>query len=123
MGVYVGALSRELVILQCGKALCIANMARFAREYAYQQCIALFGGMGRIELEKPLPLLDLLRLGILDPGSGYDPVQHAHVDINKMAENFLQLLDEKADMLNEYISLDVRGRALHALPNALVVGS
>lgn len=37
--VFVGPVNHELVLLQCGASLCLANMAILAREYAYQRLL------------------------------------------------------------------------------------
>ncbi|CAE8617184.1 unnamed protein product [Polarella glacialis] len=123
--VYVGPVSNELVLLQCGKALCLANLAVLARECAYQRLLRLLGGLGSILLKEPLPLEALLKFGILDPDSGYDPVTHASVDVDSLASRFAEVLKEKAEMLNEYfmMEVDVETSMLKAVPNGLGLSS
>jgi len=121
--VYVGPATHELVLLQCGATLCLANLACLARECAYQRLLRMFGGMGCISLKDPLPLQELLKLGILDPGSGYEQTEHAHVDTNELAARLARLLEEKAEMLHEYFMLDIVEGKLLSLPNALGVSS
>merc|ERR1740130_425308 len=99
--VYVGPISRELVLLQCGAALCLVNLARVARECAYQRLLRSFGNVAKIVLKEPLPLKDLLKLGIQDPLSGFDPVAHAHVDVDALATRLAGVLTDKAEMLEE----------------------
>ncbi|CAE6931966.1 Mlh1 [Symbiodinium sp. CCMP2592] len=119
--VYVGPVTRELVLLQCGKSLCMVNIAILARECAYQRLLRLIGGVGCITLAEPLPLDELLKLGIQDPDSGYDPELHASVDVEAMASRFVTLLLEKAELLNAYfmLEIDVSSKCLKALPNGL----
>ncbi|CAE7938426.1 Mlh1, partial [Symbiodinium sp. KB8] len=119
--VYVGPVTRELVLLQCEKSLCMVNIAILARECAYQRVLRLIGGVGCITLAEPLPLAELLKLGIQDPDSGYDPELHASVDIEAMATRFVTLLLEKAELLNAYfmLEIDVSGKRLKTLPNGL----
>lgn len=117
--VYVGPVSRELVLLQCGASLCLANMVVLAREFAYQRLLRLFGGPGRTFLREPLGLQETLRLGIQDPGSGYDPIEHADVDVEALANQFAALLVERAEMLHEYFMLDIEDGLIKGLPNAL----
>mmetsp|Transcript_21822 Transcript_21822/g.40654 ORF Transcript_21822/g.40654 Transcript_21822/m.40654 type:complete len:795 (+) Transcript_21822:35-2419(+) len=121
--VYVGPVSRELALLQCGKALCLVNLARVARECAYQRLLRSFGDVASISLAEKLPLGELLQLGVSDPGSGYDPVAHANVDTTALVSRLAGLLEEKAEMLNEYLGLDISGGVLCSLPNALGVTS
>lgn len=121
--VYVGPVSRDLVLLQCGGSLCLANLTILAREFAYQRLLRLFGGVGRITLRQPLPVEALLRLGIQDPGSGYDHAAHADVDVPGLVAQFAALLDEKAEMLTEYFMLDIVDGMLTSLPNALGMSS
>lgn len=121
--VYVGPVSRELALLQCGKTLCLVNLARVARECAYQRLLRSFGDVASIDLAEKLPLPELLRLGVSDPGSGYDPVTHAAVDTSVLVSRLVGLLEEKAEMLSEYITLTVTGGVLCSIPNALGVTS
>jgi len=122
--VYVGPVDRELVILQCGSALCLANLSILAREFAYQRLLRLFGSPGRITLKRPLPLQALLTLGIEDPESGYDRAQRDDSPTPEaLAQTFVALLEEKAEMLHEYLMLDISDGKLWSLPNALGVTS
>lgn len=121
--VYVGPVSRELALVQCGAALCLVNLARLARDCAYQRLLRHFGGVQPIVLRPSLPLVEVLYQGILDPGSGYDPDGFPGVDPRALADEFAARLVEKAEMLAEYIGLDLAGGSLAALPNALCVTS
>lgn len=121
--VYVGPIARDLALLQCGATLCLVNLARVARECAYQRLLRSFGNVPKISLGEALPIKDLLRLGIQDPLSGFDPVTHAHVDVDSLVARFAGLLDEKAEMLEEYLSFGLAGGLLTALPNALGITS
>eukprot|EP00928_Gymnodinium_smaydae_P043581 TRINITY_DN29165_c0_g1_i1.p1 TRINITY_DN29165_c0_g1~~TRINITY_DN29165_c0_g1_i1.p1 ORF type:complete len:876 (-),score=231.36 TRINITY_DN29165_c0_g1_i1:104-2668(-) len=117
--VYVGPVNRELVLLQCGPALCLVNLERVARECAYQRMLRLFGGLSPVVLAEPLPLQSLLRLGILDPDSGFDEELHKQLDVDALATTFATLLGEKAEMLAEYLAFDLAEGQLRALPNVL----
>jgi DNA mismatch repair protein MLH1 len=122
--VYVGPATHELALIQCGPSLCLVNLARVAQECAYQRLLRLLGGgTGRIALKDPLPLKELLKLGVLDPGSGYDPDLHAHVHIDALVTRFADLLEERAELLEAYFMLDVADGVLRSLPNALGVAS
>merc|ERR1712107_776848 len=119
--VYVGPVAREHVLLQCGSTLCLANLARLARECAYQRLLRKLGGLSVLTLKEPLPLRELLLLGIQDPGSGYDAERHKTVDIEALAASMVKLLEEKEEMLDEYFSMQFSDGSLKALPNALGV--
>lgn len=123
--VYVGPVSGELVLLQCGAALCLANLIILARECAYQRLLRLVGGIGSIRLAVPLPLEELLQMGIEDPDSGYDPEVHSSVDVESLAARFVSLLLEKAELLNEYFMFDIDAESsqLRAVPNGLGLSS
>jgi len=121
--IYVGPVSRELVILQCGAALCLVNLARMARTCAYQRLLRSFGKVPCLTLKTPLPLKKVLLLGIKDPESGYDPDLHAHVDLDALVASFASLLEGKAEMLEEYISLTIVEGSIVTLPNAMGVSS
>eukprot|EP00927_Polykrikos_kofoidii_P001136 TRINITY_DN10414_c0_g1_i1.p1 TRINITY_DN10414_c0_g1~~TRINITY_DN10414_c0_g1_i1.p1 ORF type:complete len:831 (+),score=137.79 TRINITY_DN10414_c0_g1_i1:192-2684(+) len=133
--VYVGPVLRELAVLQCGPTLCLVNLARVVRECVYQRLLRLFGSVSPLVLKVALPLKEVLRLGINDPGSGYNAEGHAHIDVDSLATRFETLLMEKAEMLVEYLALEIEivsapaseGGAskamLRSLPNALGVKS
>mmetsp|Transcript_40359 Transcript_40359/g.93591 ORF Transcript_40359/g.93591 Transcript_40359/m.93591 type:complete len:743 (+) Transcript_40359:30-2258(+) len=119
--VYVGPVSNEIVLLQCGASLCMVNLVILARECAYQRLLRLIGGVGCITLAEPLLLSDLLQLGIEDPESGYEKELHASVDIGVLVSRFVALLLDKADLLSAYfmLEIDVATKCLKAVPNAL----
>jgi len=121
--VYVGPVTRDLVLLQCGPTLSLVNLARIGRECAYQRLLRLFGGVGCFALKEPLPLQEVLELGINDPGSGYDPERHKSVDVQGLAKQMASILVGKAEMLQEYFSMEISDGQLRALPNVLGVSS
>lgn len=117
--VYVGPVDHELVLLQCGSALCLVNLVIVAREFAYQRLLRLFGGPGCISLKQPLPLKETLKLGVLDPESGYDPAVHAAVDVDSLAARLAGVLEAKAELLSEYFMMELDDGSLLSVPNAL----
>eukprot|EP00933_Yihiella_yeosuensis_P041054 TRINITY_DN35499_c0_g1_i1.p1 TRINITY_DN35499_c0_g1~~TRINITY_DN35499_c0_g1_i1.p1 ORF type:complete len:797 (+),score=175.10 TRINITY_DN35499_c0_g1_i1:57-2447(+) len=119
--VYVGSVSRELILLQCGSALCLVNLAILGRHCTYQRLLRYLGGVGSIMLKEPQPLEALLKLGILDPDSGYDAEAHSSVDVDELASRFAALLKEKSELLHEYfmMDIDVDTGMLHSVPNGL----
>merc|ERR1719265_1561800 len=119
--VYVGPVDRESVLVQSGSKLCMLNLALLGKECAYQRMLRSFGAVATITIE-PLCLEELLRLGILDPRSGYEG-KDAKEEIDLLVERFSKLLSERADMLSEYVSLVIKDKKLCALPNALGVPS
>jgi len=121
--VYVGPVNRDFIVLQSGPSLCLVNIARLACECAYQSVLRSFGGLSSIILTDHLPLEELLKLGILDPGSGYDSNKHAHVDMDGLVAQQTALLNAKAEMLNEYLSIGIAEGKLASLPNALNLSS
>jgi len=121
--VYVGPATGDLVLLQCGAVLCLVNLVVLARECAYQRLLRMFGGVGSLVLKTPLPLQDLLKQGILDPGSGYDPSKHVGIDVDALTARFAALLIDKAEMLREYFMFSFSDGKLIAFPNALGITS
>jgi len=117
--VYVGPATGDLVLLQCGAVLCLVNLVVLARECAYQRLLRMLGGVGSLVLKTPLPLQHLLKQGILDPGSGYDPSKHVGIDVDALATRFAALLTDKAEMLHEYFMFSFSDGMLIAFPNAL----
>ena len=65
----------------------------------------LIGGIGCITLVEPLPVRELVKLGLRDPESGYD--EKVHSDLTTLEDRFVALLLEKADLLSEYFMLEI----------------
>ncbi|CAJ1427999.1 unnamed protein product [Effrenium voratum] len=122
--VFVGPVNHELVLLQCGASLCLANMAILAREYAYQRLLRLIGGMGSIQLSEGLPLKDLLRMGLEDPEAA---AALSDKPCAQLLERFEALLLEKAELLKEYFMLEIQeaedGPRVKSVPNGLGLSS
>mmetsp|Transcript_46364 Transcript_46364/g.110402 ORF Transcript_46364/g.110402 Transcript_46364/m.110402 type:complete len:793 (+) Transcript_46364:53-2431(+) len=121
--VYIGPVNRELALIQCGPVLRLVNLRLCAQEVAYQRLLRSFGLVSSFVLKEPLPLRELLHLGVMDPESGYDSKQHEHVDIGDLVTQLVQLLESKAEMLWEYVSLHISEGKLLAIPNALSHGA
>jgi len=99
----------------------MVNLCLLSKECAYQRLLRSFGGLATITLE-PMCLEEVLRVGILDPRSGYDE-KNANEDVNTLVVRFSKLLSERAEMLEEYVSLVIKDKKLCALPNALGIPS
>ena len=74
--------------------------------------LRLIGGIGCITLVEPLPLRDLVQLGLTDPESGYDKLTGSD-DIRALEDRFVSLLLQKADLLKEYFMLEIEIKEDH----------
>lgn len=102
--VFVGCVSHRHAILQHSTSLYLVNIERLSAELFYQIMIADFGNYGLMRLSSPAPIVDLARLALDSPESGWDPADGPK---EQMAEFCRDLLVEKRDMLEEYFSLEI----------------
>ncbi|GAB2217520.1 hypothetical protein Drorol1_Dr00000717 [Drosera rotundifolia] len=115
---YVGMADDLLVLLQYNTHLYLANVRNLSKELMYQQVLRRFAHFNAIQLSNPAPLCDLIKLALkeedlLDCQEDDDLRQ-------KIAEMNTELLQEKAEMLDEYfcIKIDPQGN-LSRLPVVL----
>lgn len=120
--VYVGPVNHELALLQCGSALCLANIVILARECSFQRLLRRIGGMGSLQLNPPLQLKETLRQGVLHCDSGYDQVKDS-LNVEEVLDECLSLLQQKAELLREYFMMEIKDGHLLSVPNALGMSS
>lgn len=111
--VYVGVIDALHVLLQHQTKLYVVHIGVVSEEFFYQQTLHRWGNLALISLSSPAPIVDLCVLALRDPRAGWKPADGAPVDIGKAVA---RLLSEKAEMLEEYVSLVIRDDAIVALP-------
>ncbi|GAB2271897.1 DNA mismatch repair protein [Dionaea muscipula] len=114
---YVGMADDVLVLLQYNTCLYLANVVNLSKELMYQQVLRRFAHFNAIQLSDPAPVRDLIMLALKEE----DPECPEDDDLKqKIAEMNAHLLQEKAEMLEEYfcIKIDPQGN-LSRLPVVL----
>lgn len=92
-------LCRGLSLVQHGTQLYLLHHARVIEAFAYQLALRQFGAFERVRLDPPLPLTELLALGLATDGTDQDAPPNAR--LAQMATTLLA----HAEMLEEYFSL------------------
>lgn len=111
--IYVGAVDASYVLLQHQTKLYVVHIGAVSEAYFYQQTLHRWGNLAMLTLSSPAPIVDLCVLALRDPRAGWRPVDGAPADIGAAVA---RLLADKAEMLEEYVSLVIRDGAIAALP-------
>ena len=75
-----------------------------------------WGNLSTITLSTPAPISDLIQLALLTPASGWSEGDGEPTEIGK---SVAALLTDKAEMLEEYVSIIVRDGELIAMPQLI----
>ena len=95
--VLVGMVNSTFSLLQHDTKLYLINTPKMAEALCYQETLRRFGTLGKITIEPPLPLIELLREGLRRAKQGPEA-----------AEELAELLLEKSQMLEDYFSLRIQ---------------
>jgi len=117
--VYVGRVDATYVLLQHLTKLFVVHIGAVSESFFYQQALRLWGNLAAIQLKPPVSVYDLARAGLNDSASGFTADDDSEAD--HIALGVVDLLNEKAEMLCEYLSLEIVDGQLHSLPQ-LVAG-
>ncbi|KAJ7960197.1 DNA mismatch repair protein MLH1 [Quillaja saponaria] len=113
---YIGMADNVFALLQHNTHLYLANIVNLSKELMYQQVLSRFCHFNAIQLSNPAPLKDLIMLALKE--EDFDPECNDNDDLKeKIAEMNMELLKEKAEMLEECfcIHIDKQGN-LSRLP-------
>ncbi|XP_027092632.2 DNA mismatch repair protein MLH1-like isoform X1 [Coffea arabica] len=113
---YIGMADEVFALIQHNTHLYLANVVNLSKELMYQQVLRRFAHFNAIQLSDPAPLADLLMLALKE--EDLDAEGEENYDLKeKIAEMNIQLLKQKAEMLQEYfgIHIDTNGN-LSRLP-------
>ncbi|OVA20942.1 DNA mismatch repair protein [Macleaya cordata] len=113
--IYVGMADNVLALLQHSTCLYLVNVVNLSKELMYQQVLRRFAHFNAIQLSDPAPLSELIMIALKEE----DMESHDENDDlkQKIAEMNVELLKQKAEMLEEYfcIHIDQQGN-LSRLP-------
>ena len=110
---YVGVADRRYVLLQHLTKLYVVHIGVASQAFCYQQVLRGWGNHAAIRLAVPVPLVELYLIACapeVDHGVGAPEVDRAS------AADAVACLEEKAEMLLEYLSIEIVDGCLCALP-------
>ncbi|XP_063896192.1 DNA mismatch repair protein Mlh1 [Helicoverpa armigera] len=112
--IFIACIDCHKSLIQHSTKLYLCDTTRFAEELFYETLLYDFQNLGLIKLSSPLPLEELLVLGLSSQENEWDPDLG---DMRDMAQQMAELLVSKRNMLYEYFSLEMNGNGeLLALP-------
>ncbi|RXN13952.1 DNA mismatch repair Mlh1 [Labeo rohita] len=105
---FVGSVSPQLTLVQHQTKLYLLNTTKLSQELFYQILIYDFGNFGVLRLSNPAPLYDLAMLALESEESGWTEEDGPK---EGLAQYIVDFLKQKAEMLEEYFSLEIDGDA------------
>ncbi|XP_015576417.1 DNA mismatch repair protein MLH1 isoform X1 [Ricinus communis] len=101
---YIGMADDSFALLQYNTQLYLANVVKLSKELMYQQALRRFAHFNAMQLTNPAPVPELIMLALKE--DELDPDASENDDLKeKIAELNTELLKEKAEMLDEYLSI------------------
>ncbi|RLN86778.1 hypothetical protein BBJ28_00016585 [Nothophytophthora sp. Chile5] len=114
---FVGVVDKQYSLVQYRTKLYIVRHDEVAFHVFYQQVLLQFGVMQPINLQKPLPVYELVVEALKNPRNGYDEEDGPK---EQLADEIKTLLVANGPMLAEYFSIDIDSQGmLRTLPRLL----
>ncbi|KAM9848189.1 DNA mismatch repair protein Mlh1 [Aulostomus maculatus] len=101
---FVGCVSPQWTLIQHHTKLYLLNTTRLSQELFYQILIYDFGNFGVLRLSTPAPIYDLAMLALDSEESCWTPEDGPK---ESLAQYIVDFLKKKAEMLEDYFSLEV----------------
>ncbi|XP_043272183.1 DNA mismatch repair protein Mlh1 isoform X2 [Venturia canescens] len=112
--IFVGSVDEKSALVQSGLNLYICDTMKLAEELFYEIMLYDFENYGVFKFSQPLPLDELALLGLETEGTGWTEEDGPKDEI---AARVKELLLEKADLLNDYFSINIDKRGnIKSLP-------
>ncbi|RUS90912.1 hypothetical protein EGW08_001309 [Elysia chlorotica] len=111
--IFVGCVNESHALIQHSTRLYLANTTTLSKELFYQLLLQEFGNFGVLRLSEPAPIKELVMLALDSSASGWTPADGPKED---MADYVVTFLSSKADMLQDYFSLEIEDGNLLTLP-------
>ena len=112
---YVGSVDRRYILLQHLTKLYVVHIGVASEAFLYQQVLRGWGNHAAIRLATPVPIDELYLLGLGADASASGASDEARA----AAADAAALLEDKAEMLVEYLSIEVADGCLCALPQLI----
>uniref|UniRef100_A0A8C2PN65 DNA mismatch repair protein MLH1 n=1 Tax=Cyprinus carpio TaxID=7962 RepID=A0A8C2PN65_CYPCA len=103
---FVGSVNPQWTLVQHQTKLYLLNTTKLSQELFYQILIYDFGNFGVLRLSNPAPLYDLAMLALDSEESGWTEEDGPK---EGLAQYIVDFLKQKAEMLEEYFSLEIDG--------------
>uniref|UniRef100_A0A0K8TEG6 DNA mismatch repair protein MLH1 n=1 Tax=Lygus hesperus TaxID=30085 RepID=A0A0K8TEG6_LYGHE len=110
---YVGLAEREEILIQHNISLYMLHAETLKEELFYQLTVFDFGNYGAIKFVKPLPLRELVEIGLEDPdlrGS------LSNTSVDDVLDGVVSCLCSKKEMLLDYFSIEINDQHLCTIP-------
>ncbi|XP_065845708.1 DNA mismatch repair protein Mlh1-like isoform X2 [Oscarella lobularis] len=101
---FVGCCTDNMALMQHQTKLYIVNFSRLSKELFYQLLLFDFGNFGSLKLSEPPLISELALLSLEQPDSEWTPENETKEEV---AEYVMDLLGSKADMLQDYFSIEI----------------
>ena len=115
--IFIGVIDDVFSLVQYQTKLFVINHESFGRSLFYQLALIQFGDMGRIIINNPVNIANILKASFDTREASW---MDEESDKDAMCSAYTELLKEKSTLLNEYfrISIDENGY-LCSIPNLL----
>lgn len=113
---FVGLMGREFALLQHSTRLYVANTPLLTRQLFYQLMLQEFGNCAAIRLNPPADIKSMVVMALESPESGWSEADGEKADL---AQTVVDLLTDKADMLDDYFSMEIVCGKLCTIPMLL----
>ncbi|KAK3765990.1 hypothetical protein RRG08_002233 [Elysia crispata] len=110
---FVGCVNESHALIQHSTRLYLANTTTLSKEMFYQLLLQEFGNFGVLRLSEPAPIKELVMLALDSSASGWTPADGPKED---MADYVVTFLSSKAEMMQDYFSLEIEDGNLVTLP-------
>ncbi|XP_068625535.1 DNA mismatch repair protein Mlh1 [Battus philenor] len=112
--IFIACIDCNQSLIQHSTKLYLCNTTKLTEELFYETLLYDFQNFGLIKLSNPLPLEELIMLGLRSQEDEWNP---EYGDMREISQQMTMLLVSKKDMLYEYFSLKISAeRELLALP-------
>ncbi|KAK3109179.1 hypothetical protein FSP39_024740 [Pinctada imbricata] len=109
---FVGCVNQEMALMQHQTKLYLVNTTKLSAELFYQLLMFDFGNFGILRLSEPAPIYDLAMLALDIEESGWTPTDGPK---ESLAQYIVDFLKSKAEMLNDYFSMEIDQASCHML--------
>ncbi|KAK8378680.1 hypothetical protein O3P69_009408 [Scylla paramamosain] len=101
---FVGCVNRQYALVQHARTLFLVNTCWLSEELFYQVALNDFGNFGILKLSSPVDISELALIALEQPDSGWSEGDGTKEDL---ASYIKTLLVSKAEMLQEYFSMEI----------------
>ncbi|KAH9503230.1 DNA mismatch repair protein [Bulinus truncatus] len=110
---FVGCVSESHALIQHNTRLYLTNTTTLSKHLFYQIMIQDFGNLGIFRLSEPASIKEVILLALDCAASGWSPADGPKED---MADYVVTFLTSKAEMLQDYFSIEIEDGHLLTLP-------